>query len=755
MEVAENHHSAETQPERLPVFLKRCGVAAALLLLLVLFYWKLLLTNQYTWLESPDLAYQLLPWFQFQAGEWHLRHFPLWEPGSWGGQPLLGQGQPGSAYPPNWLLFLFPLKNGWIRQAALHWYFVLIHYLAALTAYAFCRDLGRSRGASVVGGLLYALGGYVGNWDWPQMINGAVWTPLAFMYLFRAARGERALRSSLLSGFFMGFGWLAGHHQMNLLVTIAALGLWAWLCVSQEGRRWRMATLGVISMAMVVLTGAFQTLPMFEYGRLAIRWVGTDHALNFSETVPYFIHGLYALKPAELLGIIIPGATDHAVPYLGVTGFTLAVLGLILAWRDPRVRWLSILGIGGILYSLGPSSLLHGALYALFPLVEKARVPGAGTLLFSLGFAPLAAFGIDLIPEPSARIWSRRAAWTLCIVAAFLFAAVYVLHIAKLPLTIPENRLMIAPLAAILGAAVLTALRTGGVTARAAFPAAIVLVLFELNNVATYTYPNRNQGDSYTPYLSQMGQHGDIVDFLRRQGPAFRVEYDDQAIPYNFGDWHGVDGMSSYLASVTENVMNFELFSRRAKEFWGIRYYIGKAPQYEGQQEVFQAKSGLKVFEIPSALPRTWVTHRTELTKDRAEAQIRFNQRDFNPLRTSLFVRAAGAPPETSGCPGVHDETELAVHRANYVRINVKLDCSGMVVLTDTWYPGWRATVDGKAAPIYEAFTTVRAVEAGAGSHVVEMRYRPMSVILGAALSLAAALIAAVAAFNRRRDGRA
>ena len=103
-----------------------------LFLIVVLFYWKLVLTNQYTWLEGPDAANLDLPWLQFQAGEWHKGRFPLWDPNGWFGQPLVGQAQPGAAYPPNWLLFLVPLKHGWIRQSALHWYFVLTRYFVSV-----------------------------------------------------------------------------------------------------------------------------------------------------------------------------------------------------------------------------------------------------------------------------------------------------------------------------------------------------------------------------------------------------------------------------------------------------------------------------------------------------------------------------------------------------------------------------------------------------------------------------------------------
>src|SRR6266853_1490481 len=82
---------------------------------------------------------------------------------------LAGQGQPGVLYPPNWLLFLAPLRHGWIRQSFLHWYFVLIHFQAGLFCYWLCRDLKRSRAASLLSGLAFGLAGYVGTNNWPQM----------------------------------------------------------------------------------------------------------------------------------------------------------------------------------------------------------------------------------------------------------------------------------------------------------------------------------------------------------------------------------------------------------------------------------------------------------------------------------------------------------------------------------------------------------------------------------------------------------
>jgi hypothetical protein len=210
---------------------------ALLLLICVCSYWKLVLTNQYTWLDGPDIANQVLPWYQFQAGEWHQGRVPLWDPYLWGGQPLVGQMITGAVYPPNWLLFLAPLRNGWIRQSYLHWYFVLIHFQAALFCYWLCRDLRRSQAAALLAGLAFGLGGFVGTNIWPQMLNGAVWAPLVLLFFLRAMSGERPVSSAAWSGACLGIAFLSGHHQIPIFISLTMAGAWRYylIAVGQVG----------------------------------------------------------------------------------------------------------------------------------------------------------------------------------------------------------------------------------------------------------------------------------------------------------------------------------------------------------------------------------------------------------------------------------------------------------------------------------------------------------------------------------------
>ena len=713
--------------------MRRLAGPALLFAIVVAFHWKLVLTNQYTWLESPDLSSLVMPWFQFQASEWHAGRFPLWEPYSWTGQPLFGQGQPGAAYPLNWLMFWMPLNaKGWLRQDVLHWYYVLIHVLASWTAYAFARELGRTRRASVVAGCIYALAGYVAYTDWPQMLNGAVWVPLVFLYLFRLARGEQVLRSSVLSGFFLGLTWLSGHHQLPLLVSLAAGIFWIYLSFLKP----KMLGFAAIAFLITGMTGAFQTLPMAEYGRLAVRWVGADEPEGLGQTVAYELHRPYALKPLSLLGLVIPGIEHNSYDsFVGAASLALAVLGSILAWHDRRVRWLAAMALGGILFALGPNSILHGALYAVLPMIDKARVPAAASILFTLGLAPLAAFGIDLLPD--AKEWSRRLGSFLAACAAVLALASLFFAMAGVSPTISDNRMLITALVALL----MTAVLRSGPSPRLSSSAMLVLILVELGNVTDYWLPHVSD-KAHNLYLSKMSQHADLAAAME----GARFTYDDQEITYNIGDWLGAQAFNAYTATVPAALWNHDIFSERVQDILGVRYYLGKEAARPDQVSVFKGGSGLNVWENRGAFPAAWSVHSIRKVFGDKQARELLADPGFD-VRNSVFLVAEN-PSRLSSCDG--DAVSLLHHEPNYVKIDAKMNCRGMVILSDSWFPGWRATVDGKEAKIEKAYGFLRGVVVDPGAHVVEMRYRPLSVYIGGALSLLACAIVAAVTLTRQ-----
>lgn len=711
---------------------------ALLFVIVILFNWKLVLSNQFTWLDSPDLASQVLPWFQFQAGEWHAGRFPLWDPNDWGGQPLQGQMQPGSAYPLNWVTFLFPLNHGWLRQDVLHWYFVLIRYLGALTCFALCRDLGRSMIASLIGACVFSLGGYVAHTDWPQMINGAVWAPLVFLFLLRVERGVRPLGSALLSGFFLGVAWLAGHHQIPILLSLAAAGTWLWLCLRRGRPDFEMARLALFSLGVAILASGFQTVPAAEYGAHAVRWSGTDKPLHFNQPVPYSVHQQYAMRPTTLLGIFIPGMAGYADPYAGAVATALALLGVILAWKKRAVRFLAALACAGLLFALGGNSIFNGMLYAVVPLVEKARSPAAAIVLLAVALATLAAFGFDGLASPRSSNWSRRASWTLAAVAIVMCIAGFLAWAWQKPLE--DDRMMITALCALVAACLLAAWGRRTISIFALGVAALGLIVCELALETNYSLPEASGGR----FLTQLSEHADLVEFVKSRGRPSRVEYDSEAIRYNIGDWYGLETFDNYTVSMWDELYAHDLNSPQFRDFFGIRYFFAKKPRRPGQHEVFKGASGVSVFENPGALPRVWSVHEFVVNGD--GRQIDTGALD---VRHKAFL-SGGPLPSLELCDPEGDDVQIKRHRPNRVIIQAEMQCRGMVILTDVWSPGWQATVDGKRAPTERAYGLVRGVVVGSGSHVVEMRYRPWSVFTGAAISLLAGVIAAAGAKRGR-----
>jgi uncharacterized membrane protein YfhO len=85
------------------------------------------------------------------------------------------------------------------------------------------------------------------------------------------------------------------------------------------------------------------------------------------------------------------------------------------------------------------------------------------------------------------------------------------------------------------------------------------------------------------------------------------------------------------------------------------------------------------------------------------------------------------------------------------------LDCKGMVVVSDIYFPGWRARIDGQPATIYEVNGAMRGVVVPPGLHTITFRYRPATVIWGAALTatgILGAMMIVVLGWRRRGSVR-
>jgi hypothetical protein len=140
------------------------------------------------------------------------------------------------------------------------------------------------------------------------------------------------------------------------------------------------------------------------------------------------------------------------------------------------------------------------------------------------------------------------------------------------------------------------------------------------------------------------------------------------------------------------------------------------------------------IYENQEALGRVRIVHRSTSVSG-AEALDR--------LRAAVVGRHAGdgiladtallepdsdgnAPPELSGSAAPEESVRIADESdPDRLSLAVELVAPGLVVIADTYHPGWQATVDGRPAPIFPADVLFRAVEVGAGAHAIELSYEP------------------------------
>jgi hypothetical protein len=407
--------------------------AAVLLLLWVLIWNGDALWGATTWFFH-DLKHHHLPWRTWAAETWAAGEVPLWAPVAHG-YPLLADGQAGILYPPNLLLYrLFSPVLATNLSVIFH------QVWAAWGALWLARVLGRSGPASTVAGVAYGLSGFlISHLVYLGMFQVVAWVPWIVGLAVRGAREGGGWWGA--AGLALGVAWLAGHPQMALYATYAALfGAAAEGWKLKQQRPWVEIAGGVFAMGLVAgLIALPQLWASAELVRLGQREGGVDAGFA----------SLGSLPPEELVHAVLPrwfgseSPADVAVTYHhrggGYVGrgvsywedcFYLGIPTVLLALaagRAGRARpWWILLAIG-VVAMLGASTPLF-PLFRLLPGMGWFRFPVRAAVWVTLAVSMLAAVGVDrlggwLLGDP-ARVARRGVAVIVGVAVLWGLAAI-------------------------------------------------------------------------------------------------------------------------------------------------------------------------------------------------------------------------------------------------------------------------------------------------------------------------------------------
>jgi hypothetical protein len=302
-------------------------------------------------------------------------------------------------------------------------------------------------------------------------------------------------------------------------------------------------------------------------------------------------------------------------------------------------------------------------------------------------------------------------------------------------------------LAAILMAALLYGWRSGNLSQRQAVTLLAMLLLVEVGNEAGFMLADRHDWGRRN-FLEKAWGNSDLAEFLHQQPGPFRVETQTEDIVRNWGDYYNLDFVQAQ-AGVTANAIALEPHTPPTKKLLGVRYALATAPSDGDHHEVFIGASGIKVYENPNVFPRAWAVHELVPIKYDGEVRTFINDHVDELRRKALMID----PPNLTPCAVFDDKVSVIKYEPQKVVIEAAMSCDGMVVLSDNFYPGWYADLDGHPAVIHEVDWALRGVLVPRGTHAITFRYRPRSVFLGAALTFAGMLGAAVLTFFGRKKG--
>jgi hypothetical protein len=685
-------------------------------------------------LVSVDTATQYYPWYAFLGQSLAAGHIPGWNPAIFSGAPFAADPLSGWTYLPAMAIFAFlPLAQAAKALLVFH------PVLAAVSTYAFARALGLSRAGAFVAGLAYANTGFmqIQNVCCSPVASIYGWLPLTLLCVERALRSTRAtaragwwglagLGVSQTAAVWPGQG---AYYAALIIGGYIAYRVLVGPCPSPStGLRARIGRLlqhEACVFAFGVALSAAGLLPRLELNaasNLAGGYIGDNL-------------GVGGLQPAQWVFLATPGAW-----YVGISVLALAVAAPFVARRQiGRPLWyFGITSVGALLMTGTVETPLHWLLYHLLPGFASLHphAPERILTVAYLGPALLAGAAMSSIRDTR---WLRRP------VAIVGLAALVAADLAVGGATARSNRMLTNPLDGIdrvTPVDLATYYHTGGAT--------------RFLQQQLMQSPSRFVG-----YAPNVDGHPLAYTFRFVDPQTVALLVNNHALPLGLQDVQGYDAShlsryDEYLATLngqTQNYHDASIFSQGLSspllDLLNTRYIViplridarDAAPLDRFPTTVYQDLQ-VRILENPNAFPRAWIVHAAQVAPRGGDSMQRIANGSIDARRIALLEETP--PPLDIPADPALDQALVVSYRPEQLEIRTSTGAAGLLVLSEVYYPAWKAYVDGQPAPLFVADGALRAVPVPVGQHTVELRFESEMLRAGLLVSGIAALLLAV-----------
>lgn len=649
-------------------------------------------------IEDPGARLSWFPWDMLSARQLRAGHFPLWNPYSGTGMPLLANMHSTLFFPLKALYYIFPSPR------ALDLMVILRIALAGTFTFLFCRSIGLSRLGAAVGGFCFGLSGYMMKYMNVVHINNEMWLPLVFLLIHTQRRSRHSL--SIMAGSALVWALVLIGGNPEAAFYVAFLGLFFSIALGAgKADFWGwMARSFIAPFILGGMVASAQLLCFFEY--LGPGWHIHDAGLHLVGRHP--IKLISSLIAPWLLG---PSGSHHdqliSASYLGVVTLTLALIAAVHSRGRTRLTFFFIGAVAVLLslvYYLPPLGFISWL--PPFNRSGNAKFAMAGVTFFT---AMLAGSGIDIIRSG---IGDRRlnsvalALPAILVLGGALHARFRVEQLLFFGFLIPFSFLLFTGLGIVLSS-LMPGLRKKFTITIAALCCLELLAHFTGLSIKSAMMPRMIEyrepalPEALVPMAKDPGlarftgidgviHHNLNIIFQQSDLRAFEAMYPRRYVQA-MGEVEGFS-MEQAVENFFSHGWSFDVSPKNLEhplvDIFGVKY-VASEEEIHAKGFDLVREGTIKVYKNSEVYPRAWLEGGTD-------GQDRVMFKDYAWDRVEMEARGPGE-----------------------------------LVLADTFFPGWQAEVDGKATRI-EAFRELfRSVRLGPGPHRVVMTYRPWSFRIG------------------------
>jgi hypothetical protein len=653
----------------------------------LIFFYPLLFSGQTLYFR--DIHAIFYPMKHFLAQSLKSGSIPFWCPLYFCGAPFMSDIQSGVFYLPSliFIIFSYPLS--------FNLYIVFHIFLCFCFVYLFVREIGLSVGAAIFTAIAYSYGGYVlSSVNVINNLTVITWLP-ALLWSYQRALTLKSLFYYLLTILFLCLAILGGEPQL-FIFSIAVIFSFGLVLISRNkinaNAFMKYNLIFVLIMSAALLITIIQWGPTFFDYQHSIRLRGFtfNEASQFSISldrlkhllIPISFNQSFASDQNALARLFPPQGT---IPWLlsiypGFLVMPLALVGVLSKPSRETIFW-GIIFLTGIVFALGNNAPFYNLIYKIFPFF---RFPEKFYFLANIGLVVLAGYGFDALMS-SLTNFGVRTKYILFVIPVVLFVDLYVAH-ANLNLTCET-------------------------------------AFYKLSDSSLN--PVKQDKGLFRIYVDEESFNSRLSDKFsinKRQMISNAMMMPNTGIINNIYYINGQTGLElQYQWIITEILAKPWPEKIRLLQLSNVKYIVSAA-NLETKPDVLEHVKKINPFlyQIKNYLPRAVVVGEIHplgkwTLKD-------YSKRSFNFYTSALGPKEIESRHKTAY---YQDVEKIEYDNLNRIRIEVTTSRPGVVVLSESSYPGWRATINGKPSNIIRLNYLFQGVEVDSGRQQIQFEYQP------------------------------